>query len=118
MKQFLAVYKGNAESREASGWDSMDEAQRSQLEARGMQAWDDWMTTHESVIVVTGGPLGGTKRADGNGISDTVNDLAGFVVVQAESHADAARLFENHPHFSIFPGQCVEVMECLPIPGM
>jgi len=26
------------------------------------------------------------------------------------------RLFENHPHFSIFPGDAVEVMEVLPIP--
>ncbi len=118
MKQFLAVYKGTAESRAATGWDSMDAAEREKLEMRGMQAWTDWMTTHESVITVTGGPLGKTKRADRNGLSDTVNDLAGFVVVQAESHADAIKLFENHPHFSIFPGECVEVMECMPIPEM
>jgi hypothetical protein len=28
------------------------------------------------------------------------------------------KLFENHPHFTIFPGEAIEVMECLPIPGM
>jgi hypothetical protein len=26
-------------------------------------------------------------------------------------------MFENHPHFTIFPGDSVEIMECLPIPG-
>jgi hypothetical protein len=29
----------------------------------------------------------------------------------------AAKLFEGHPHFTIFPGDGVEVMEVLPIPG-
>jgi len=43
--------------------------------------------------------------------------MAGYVIVQAESHEAAARLFENHPHFSIFPGAGVEIMECLPVPG-
>jgi hypothetical protein len=38
-------------------------------------------------------------------------------VVQAESHDAAARMFTNHPHFTIFPGEAVEIMECLPIPG-
>ena len=36
----------------------------------------------------------------------------------SESHEAAAELFANHPHFMIFPGQSVEVMECLPIPKM
>jgi hypothetical protein len=37
----------------------------------------------------------------------------------AERHAqeEAARLFAGHPHFSIFPGEAVEVMPVLPIPG-
>lgn len=30
---------------------------------------------------------------------------------------EAASLFEGHPHFAIFPGDAVEIMERLPIPG-
>ena len=26
-------------------------------------------------------------------------------------------MFENHPHFAIFPGERVEIMPVLPIPG-
>jgi hypothetical protein len=26
-------------------------------------------------------------------------------------------MFEDHPHFSIFPGESVEIMPVLPIPG-
>ncbi|MDR3462508.1 MAG: hypothetical protein P4L76_09375 [Beijerinckiaceae bacterium] len=36
---------------------------------------------------------------------------------RAESPEAAAKLFENHPHFTIFPGESVEVMPVLPIPG-
>jgi hypothetical protein len=38
------------------------------------------------------------------------------MVVLAESHEGAAKLFLNHPHFMIFPGDPVEIKECLPIP--
>ena len=52
-----------------------------------------------------------------NGITDIKNMTAGYTAVRAESHEDAAKLFVAHPHFAIFPGDSVEVMECLPIPG-
>jgi hypothetical protein len=39
------------------------------------------------------------------------------VVIEAEDHDAAARLFEGHPHFTIFPGDGVEVMPVLAIPG-
>ena len=41
--------------------------------------------------------------------------MNGYTVVQAEPFDTAAKLFENHPHFSIFPGEAVEIMECLPL---
>jgi hypothetical protein len=43
--------------------------------------------------------------------------MGAFTVVRAESHEAAAKLFVNHPHFVIFPGESVEVMPVLPIPG-
>ena len=50
-------------------------------------------------------------------MSDTRNNVTGYVIIEADSHEAAAKLFEDHPHFSIFPGDSVEIMECLPIPG-
>lgn len=84
----------------------------------GMQAWMKWATDNKSSIVDMGSPLGKTKRIDKNGITDSKNELGAWTVVQAESHEAAAELFKNHPHFMIFPGEAVEVMECLAIPGM
>jgi len=117
MKQFMAVFLGSLESRRASDWDELDETTRKAREAAGMKAWGDWMTTHQNLLVQTGGPLGKTKRVGPEGISDVRNQLAGYVVVKAESHEAAAKLFIGHPHFAIFPGDSVEIMECLPIPG-
>jgi transcription antitermination factor NusG len=115
MKKFLAIYIGTASA--LSEWNTMDEAKRKKLEASGIKAWGDWMMANKAAIIDQGGPLGKTKRTAAQGVSDTKNSMTGYVVIQAESHEAAARMFENHPHFTIFPGDSVEIMECLPIPG-
>ncbi len=71
---------------------------------------------NEKVIVDQGSPLGKTKRISAQGVSDTRNEIAAYTIIEAESHEAAAKMFENHPHFMIFPGHSVEVMECLPMP--
>jgi hypothetical protein len=109
MKKFLALYTGSPGATPAD----LDEA----TIAKGMAAWSGWMADHAADIVDTGGPLGKTKQASKAGLADTRNKVAGYVIVQAETHDDAVKLFEGHPHFSIFPGESVEVMEVLPVPG-
>ena len=116
MKKFCAIYLGTQAGRDK--WNKLDEATRKQREQQGMKAWSDWVTKNKAAIVDNGSPLGKTKRADASGIKDTSNDMAAWTIVQAESHDAAVKLFENHPHFTIFPGEAIEVMECLPIPGM
>jgi hypothetical protein len=117
MKKFLAIYIGRASSPEGSEWNRMDEGKRKKLETSGIKAWGEWMMANKGAVVDQGGPLGKTKRTAAPGVSDTKNSMTGYVVVQAESHEAAARMFEKHPHFTIFPGDSVEIMECLPIPG-
>jgi hypothetical protein len=117
MKNYLAIFLGDASSPNMKKWMAMDEATRKQAEATGIKAWGDWMKAHQANIVATGGPLGKTKRTSAQGVADTKNNMSGYVVVSAESHDAAAKMFEKHPHFSIFPGEAVECMEVLPIPG-
>ena len=82
-----------------------------------MAAWMAWVEKHRAAIVAMGGPLGKTKKVSQRGIEDLSNELAAFTVVRAASHEAAAKLFEKHPHFTIFPGDSVEIMPVLPIPG-
>jgi hypothetical protein len=117
MKKFMAIYTGSAASESRAEWDRLDEQERSRRQATGMKAWRDWRAAHQAAIVDSGGPLGRTKRASRQGIADIRNNMAAYVIVQAESHEAAARLFEGHPHFAIFPGDAVEIMECLPVPA-
>jgi len=116
MKKFMAIYLGSPEA--LATWKATEEEMRKKGEKAGMEAWMKWSTDHKSSIVDTGSPLGKTKRVDKNGISDTKNELGAYTVVEAETHEDAAKMFLNHPHFMLFPGEAVEVMECLPIPRM
>ena len=83
----------------------------------GSNAWHAWMEKYKNDIVFTGSPLGKTKVASKTGIGDTSNTLCAYTVVKANSHEEAVRMFAEHPHFTIFPGESVEVMECLPIPA-
>jgi hypothetical protein len=76
----------------------------------------EWGRKHDGSIVDGGGPLGRTKRVTKDGIADVRNNLAAYTIVEAESQEAAARMFLDHPHFTIFPGDGVEIMECLPIP--
>lgn len=110
MAKFLAVYTGSAEANKAAS--PPDEA----TIAKGMAAWTDWMARHAAQVVESGGPLGKTKKVSKAGTADISNYLAGYVIVEADSHEAAARMFEGHPHFTIFPGEGVEIMPVLPVP--
>jgi len=116
MKHFLAIYIGTEEAHKASGWDALSEADRKAREQEGVQAWWKWVERHKGSIVENGAPLGKTLRTSKRGVEGIKNAMTAFTVVQAESHEAAAKMFESHPHFTIFPGDSVEVMECLPLP--
>jgi len=114
---YLAVFLGSKTSPRRAAWDALPEAERHTKEQQGMAAWHAWVAKHQSSIVAMGGPLGKTKKVSHDGTHDTSNHLGAFTVVRADSHEAAAKLFVNHPHFAIFPGDSVEIMPVMPIPG-
>ena len=116
MKNYLAIFLGSPDMGKQMRDNNSDDMKKRMQE--GMMAWGKWMEDHKDAVVNEGSPLGKTKKADKNGVSDTKNELGAWVVVKAESHEAAAKMFENHPHFMIFPGDRVEVMEMLPMPTM
>jgi len=114
---YLAVFLGSKTSPGMTAWKALPEDERRAKEQEGVAAWKAWAEEHQTAIVGMGGPLGKTRKVTQRGVEDTSNDMTAFVIVRAESHEAAAGLFENHPHFTIFPGESVEVMPVLPIPG-
>lgn len=112
MPRYLAIYIAGL-SRDEKEDTPVD--QRTQ--AAGMEAWGKWAQANEASIVDHGAPLGRTMAVDTHGVSPAQNDLTGYVLVEAPSLEDAAAIFRGHPHFSIFSGSRVEVMECLEMPS-
>lgn len=114
---YLAIFLGSKSSPRRAAWDALSEGDRRAKEREGIAAWTTWVEKHRADIVGMGGPLGSTKKVSPRGIEDTTNELAAFTIVRADSHEAAAKLFEKHPHFAIFPGDSVEIMPVLPIPA-
>jgi hypothetical protein len=114
---YLAVFLGSKTSSKMTAWNALAEEQRRAKEREGISAWKAWVEKHQGSIVGTGGPLGKTKKVTQRGIQDVSNEMGAYTVVCAESHEAAAKLFENHPHFVIFPGESVEIMPVLSVPG-
>ncbi len=114
---YLAVFLGSKSSPRMKAWMALPEVERRKKEQEGIAAWKAWVEKHHATVSAMGGPLGKTKKITERGIEDVSNEMGAFMVVRAQSHEAAAKLFENHPHFTIFPGESVEVMPVLPIPG-
>jgi hypothetical protein len=115
---FLAVFLGSKTSPRRAAWNALPEVERRAKEQEGMAAWKAWSEKHHVAIVGMGGPLGKTKKVTQRGVEDTSNEMGAYMVVRADSHEAAAKLFEKHPYFMIFPGDSVEIMPVLPIPGV
>ncbi len=115
---YLAIFLGSKTSLRMKAWMALPEAERRAKEQDGMAAWKAWVEKHQAAVSAMGGPLGKTKTITTRGIEDVSNEMGAFVVVRAESHEEAAKLFDKHPHFTIFPGDAVEIMPVLPIPGV
>ena len=114
---FLAVFLGSKSSGRMAEWNALPEDKRVGKMQEGMAAWKAWAEKHQDAIISMVGPLGQTKKVSSRGIEDTSNEMTAFTVVRADSRDAAAKLFDKHPHFAIFPGESIEIMPILPIPG-
>lgn len=108
MPRFVAVHLMNAAN--TAAFRALPKSEQAATDERGLAAWKAWDEQHAAHIVQPDIMVGKAKRVTASGIADATNDICGFLVVEAESHEAAARLFQSHPHFSIFPGDAIEVM--------
>jgi len=105
---FLAVYTMKPE--DLARFRALPKSQQKAIDEVGLKQWADWEKANATSFADTGGMVGKTKRVTRDGISDTQNQICGYFVVRAETIDAAARLFESHPHFMIFPGDGVDIM--------
>ncbi|HVY06531.1 MAG TPA: hypothetical protein VHB46_11195 [Burkholderiales bacterium] len=112
MKKFLVMYLAPVSV--VDEWKKTDAQKRKAAEEKMQGEWMQWMGEHAGMFSDTGGGVGKTKRVTTAGTSDSRNDIMLYAIVQAESHAAAAKAFEHHPHLQI-PQASIEVMEMNPL---
>jgi len=116
MPYFLAVYTMQPEA--VARFRAMSKAEQDAVDSKGLAAWTAWEQANAASFANRGGMVGKTLRVTSEGAAPASNQFAGYVVVEADSIEAAARLFENHPHFAVFPGDGVDVMPFLAGPDL
>lgn len=108
MPRFLAVYTMKPEA--VTAFRSLPKAEQDAIDAVGVGLWEEWEKRNAAVILDRGGMVGKTTRVTKDGVAPAVNPFCGYLVVEAEDADAAARLFEDHPHLTVFPGDGVDIM--------
>ena len=108
MPRFVAVYTMKPE--DLAAFRARPKSEQEAIDKVGLQAWEEWGKRTAAAIVATDGMVGKTRRVTKSGIADAQNQIAGFLIVEAVGIAAAARLFEEHPHITVFPGDGIDVM--------
>lgn len=108
MPKFLAVYTMKHE--DFARFRNLPKAEQDAIDAVGIPQWIDWEERNASAIVNRGGMVGKTTRVTRAGVSPAANAICGYLIVEAETAEAAARLFVDHPHITVFPGDGVDIM--------
>ena len=108
MPRFLAVYTMQPE--DLAAFRRLTKEEQDAIDAVGVKEWAAWEDRNAAAIRDRGGMVGKTMRVSRDGIASAVNPFCGYIVVEAETVEAAARLFEDHPHITVFPGDGVDVM--------
>jgi hypothetical protein len=111
MGRYLAIYNGVADDAAKSEF-----SQEQQHEF--MAAWGAWAQAKQHAFVDPGAPLNRKKVVTAQGVEDFTDTKTGYAIVEADSHDDAVRIFAEHPHLALIPGNSIEVLECPPVPGL
>jgi hypothetical protein len=116
MPKFLAVYTMKAQDFER--FRSLSKAEQDAIDAEGVPRWMEWEERNEGAILNRGGMVGKTTRVTREGISPAANSICGYLIVEAETAEAAARLFQDHPHITVFPGDGVDIMPFVTEPDL
>jgi hypothetical protein len=106
MGRFLILYNSTVSAREAMAGADPDQARA------GMEAWMAWAQKAGDALLDLGTPVQAIARVGSEGGDPQV---AGYSIMEGESGRVEA-LLADHPHAQI-PGNSIDVLEALPVPG-
>ena len=115
MPHFLAVYTMQPE--DLARFRGLPKAEQDAVDDVGLKQWAEWEEKNATSLPNLGGMVGKTLRVSEEGVAPAVNAFCGYVIVEAETIEAAAGLFKDHPPFSLFPGDGVDIMPFLTGPA-
>ncbi len=112
MKKYIVIYHAPEEFMAQSANYTPEEMEK------GMESWMAWAAKCGDQLVDLGAPLmGGQKLLPDGKIENSIREVAGYSVLQAENMEEAKALLDGHPHLA-WDGACeIEVHEVMPLPG-
>jgi hypothetical protein len=111
MARFLVLYNSKMSAAEVMANATPEEAKA------GMDAWMAWAQTAGDAVVDLGAPLGESLHLEPGTAGRGSNEASGYSIVEADSLDGAAKVLQDHPHLHV-PGNTIDVLEFLPMPGM
>ena len=111
MAKFMILYMSSTSAR-----DQMANATPEQMKA-GMDAWMVWAGKAGDAVVDLGAPTAYATHAGPGSALPGSGDISGYSILQADSAAEVTSILDGHPHLGM-PGNSIEVLELLAMPGM
>lgn len=111
MKKFFVLYMAKSADfkKVVAGMAKMDKKDMEKMN----KEWGVW--AKKVKMVDMGAPVGANKRVSKAGVKDARNEVGGYSIIEAKTHAEAAKKMKSNPHFRMIPNGWVDVMEVLPM---
>jgi hypothetical protein len=116
MKKYLVLYRSEGALSGVSVSEMFARATPEQLKT-GMEAWRAWHDKCGGAVVDLGAALDKSTTVAGGAATPDKTSITGYTFLQAGSLQEAEALMKDHPHFHM-PGSSVQILECIPVPGM
>jgi hypothetical protein len=116
MNKYLVLYRSDAALTGLTVAEMFANSAPEQM-AAGMAVWQAWHEKCGSAIVDLGAPLDKSTMVAGGSGTPKKTSITGYTLLQAGSLEEAVALVKGHPHFYM-PGSSVQILECVPMPGM
>ena len=116
MKKYLVLYRSESALSGVSVAEMMANTPPEQMTA-GMALWHAWHEKTDGKVTDLGAPLDKSTAVTSSSSAAEKTAITGYSILQAESIDEVVAPMKDHPHFRM-PGSSVQLLECVPMPGM
>ncbi len=111
-QKFLAIFTCSENSENHQAWMKLSLEEKQERLKNGSLALERWHQKYFKKIIYQKCDLDSvTMQVSKAGIQEVPSQMGGFLMVEAGSKQEAAEMFLDHPHFSLFPGDSVDILE-------